>query len=75
MGRQIIAMRVGVWSMTGRKGRFRDGLMLLMRQGTIDGMMAGIFQMTFTVHAGSGLQHCFFLIHARGRGTSCRHIQ
>jgi hypothetical protein len=48
-------MWMGVRGMTGGKGWFRDGLMLLMRQGIIYGMMAGIFQMTFTVHAWPGL--------------------
>jgi len=66
MGRQLVTMGMGMRGMAWRKRRLRDGLMLLVRQGIIHGVMAGIFQMTFTVLAGPGLHYSFFLIHTRG---------
>lgn len=66
MGRQLVTMGMGMRSMAWRKRRFRDGLMLLMRQRIIHGMMAGVFQMTFTVFAGPGFYYRFFLIPALG---------
>ena len=59
MRRQLIAMGIGVRSMSWRKGRFRDGLTLLVRQGIFRRVMAGIFQVTFTVLARSGFYGFF----------------
>jgi len=66
MGRQLVTMEMGMRGMAWREGRFRDGLMLLVRQGVIHGMVADVFQMAFTVLAGPGLYYGFFLIHTRG---------
>jgi hypothetical protein len=61
MGWQLIAMGMGVRSMSWGKGRFRDCLMLLVRQGIIHGVMTGVFQVTFTVLAWPGFHYGFFL--------------
>ena len=59
MGRQLVTMGIGVGSMSWRKGRFRDGLMLLVRQRIFQGVMTGVFQVSFTIHARPGF-HCVF---------------
>jgi hypothetical protein len=66
MGRQFVTMGMRVRCMSRRKRRFRDSFMLLMRQEIIHGMVAGVFQMTFTVLAGPGFYNHFFLIPAWG---------
>ena len=75
MGRQLIAMGMGVRGMTWGEGRFRDGLMLRVRQGIFQGMVAGIFQMTFTVLARPGFHCSFFPTLLFWRCLSGRHIQ
>ena len=59
MRRQLVTMGIGVRGMSWGKGRFRDCLMLLMRQGVFCRVVAGIFQVTFTVHTRACF-HCYF---------------
>jgi hypothetical protein len=66
MGRQLVTMGMGVRCMSWRKRWFRDSFMLLMRQEIIHGVVAGVFEMTFTVLAGPGFYYHFFLIPAWG---------
>jgi hypothetical protein len=66
VGRQLVTMGVGVGGMPRRECRFGDRFVLFMRQGIIHGVMAGVFQMAFTVLAGPGFYCHFFLVPARG---------
>ena len=75
MGRQLVATGMGVGGMAWGEGRFRDGLMLHVRQGIFQGMMAGIFKMTFTVFARPGFHCGFFPTHLFWRRLSGRHTQ
>jgi hypothetical protein len=75
MGWQLIAMGMGVRSMSWREGRFRDCLMLLVRQRIFQGVMTGVFQMTFTIFAGPGFYCGFFLPILFLRRLSGRHKQ
>lgn len=52
MSRQIISMGVRVGSVFRREYGFFHGLMCRMGKRMIQGMMARIFQVPFTVHAG-----------------------
>ncbi len=61
MGRQLVTMGMGVGGMAQGEGWFRESLMFFMRQGIIRRVMAGIFQVTFTVLAGPGFHSGFFL--------------
>ena len=59
MGRQLVAMGMGMRSMSWRKGGFRNGLMLPVRQGIFRWVMTGVFQVPVTIHARPGF-HFFF---------------
>jgi len=75
VGRQLLAMRMGVGGMALGKGGFRNGLMLAVWQGIFRGVMTGIFQMTFTVFARPGFHNTFFLTALFWRCLSGGHIQ
>lgn len=75
MSRQLVAMGMGVRSMSWREGWFRNGLMLRVRQRIFLGVVAGIFQMTFAILARPGFYGGFFLTLLFWRGLSGRHTQ
>ena len=75
VGRQLVTMGVRVRSMPERKGWFRNGLMLPVRQGIFRGVMTGIFQVTFTILARPGFHGGFFLTFLSWRRLSWGHIQ
>lgn len=74
MGWQFVTMGIGVGGMSWRKGRFRDCLMLLVRQGIFHGMMTGVIEVSITIHARPGF-HCFFPHVLFWRCLSGRHTQ
>jgi hypothetical protein len=74
MGWQLVTMRIGVGGMSWRTGRFRDCLMLLVRQGIFQGVMTGIIPVPVTIHARPGF-HGFFLNVLFWNCVSGRHTQ
>jgi hypothetical protein len=52
MGRQLIAMEMGVGIMPGRKGRFGDRMVRRVRQGVDRGVVFGILDVALLVIAG-----------------------
>ena len=59
MGWQLVTMGICVGCVSWRQGRFRDSLMLLVRQRVFHGMMTGVSQVSVTIHTWPGF-HCFF---------------
>jgi hypothetical protein len=75
MGWQLITMGFRMGGMSWRKGRFRDFLVLPVRQWIFYEMMAGIFQVTFTILARPGFHGDFFRIVPFWRRESWGHTQ